>query len=259
MYAVIVKIKVLIADDHPMVRRGVDLFLRLDEDLELVGEAGSGAEAISRCQELKPDVVLMDLMLPDMPGVAAIEAIKRMLPETEIVALTGVVSDTQVSAAIRAGAIGYLLKDHDAEALCRAIKAAAQGQVQLSPQAAVHLMREVRSPSLIKQLTPRETEVLRLVAAGRANKQIAHVLGLREQTVKSHVSHILDKLQADSRTQAALYAVRAGIVSHQELAEPWPESRGGPAATSALRAASPGGPSAASAPRGGPAFPLPPS
>jgi len=210
---------VLIADDHPMVRRGITMFLGLDDELELIGEASTGQEAIRLAHELQPDVVLMDLLLPDMSGIEAIAILRRELPHVEVVALTSVLEDAQVVAAIRSGAIGYLLKTTDAEALTAAVKAAAQGKVQLSPEAANRLMREVRAPSSPEKLTGRETEILHLVALGKANKQIAHELGLREQTVKAHVSHILDKLGVQSRTQAALHAVRVGLVSERELSK----------------------------------------
>ena len=210
-------IRVLIADDHQMVRRGIEMFLGLDPDLELVGEATTGAEAIRMATELKPDVVLMDLLLPDTSGVEVIATLKGQLPGTEFVALTSILEDTAVLSAIRVGAIGFLLKNADAEALSKAVKAAAQGQVHLAPEAAARLMREVRSPSSPEKLTERETQILRLVAQGWANKQIARELRLREQTVKTHVSHVLGKLGVESRTQAALFAVRMGLVSEREL------------------------------------------
>ncbi len=193
------------------------MFLGLDPELELVGEASTGGEAIRLAHQMQPDVVLMDLLLPDMSGVEAIAILRRELPHIEVVALTSVIEDALVVTAIRSGAIGYLLKTTDAEALATAVKAAAQGKVQLSPEAAARLMREVRAPSSPEKLTGRETEILHLVALGRANKQIAHELGLREQTIKAHVSHILDKLGVQSRTQAALYAVHIGLVSEREL------------------------------------------
>lgn len=206
-------IRILIADDHSVVRQGLRMFLALDPELEVVGEAANGAEALKRAHELHPDVVLMDLLMPVMDGITAIGHIRRELPDTEIVAMTSVLEDTAVIGAVRAGAIGYLLKDTQADELCRAIKAASAGQVQLSPQAAARLMREVRAPESPETLTERETEVLRLVAQGRANKEIAHDLNIGEKTVKTHVSSILAKLGVPSRTQAALYAVRIGLVS----------------------------------------------
>ncbi len=206
-------IRILIVDDHSVVRRGLRQFLQLDPDLEVVGEARDGAEAIELAQELRPDVVLMDLLMPVMDGVTATAAIRREVPDTEVLALTSVLEDDKVVDAVRAGAIGYLLKDTEDDALCRSIKAAAAGQVQLAPEAAVRLMRDVHTTEEPEGLTDRETDVLRLLAAGKANKEIARVLGIGERTVKSHVSSILAKLGVQSRTQAALYATRAGLVS----------------------------------------------
>jgi two-component system, NarL family, response regulator LiaR len=206
-------IKVLLVDDHAVVRQGLRMFLSLDPELEIVGEAGSGEEGLALARQLRPDVVLMDLLMPGMDGIAATLVLRRELPKTEVIALTSVLEDRLVVDAIRAGAIGYLLKDTNADELCQAIKAAAAGQVQLSPQAAARLMREVRIPDSPEALTGRETEVLRLVARGQSNKEIATTLSITEKTVKTHVSNILDKLDVNSRTQAALYAVRIGLVS----------------------------------------------
>ena len=206
--------RVLIADDHGVVRQGLRMFLDSDPELEIVGEARNGVEAVSLTRQLHPDVVLMDLLMPVMDGIAATKVIRRETPDTEVVALTSVLEDAAVIDAMRAGAIGYLLKDTDAHELRRAIKAAAAGQVQLSPEAAARLLREVRTPEKsVEVLTDRETEVLRLLAQGQSNKEIAHALNIAEQTVKTHVSHILDKLDVPSRTQATLYAVRIGLVS----------------------------------------------
>lgn len=209
----IMTIQILIVDDHSVVRQGLRMFLSLDPDLEVVGEASNGAEGLQLARELRPHVVLMDLLMPVMDGVAAIAAIRRELPEVEVVALTSVLDDASVFGAIRAGAIGYLLKDTEAEDLCRAIKSAAAGQVQLSPQAAARLMREVRVPESPEALTQREIEVLRLLAQGLANKEIARELGIGEKTVKTHVSNILSKLGVLSRTQAALHAIQIGLVA----------------------------------------------
>ena len=193
------------------------MFLGLDPELEVIGEARDGAEALLRAHQLHPDVVLIDLLMPVMNGIAAIGAIKRELPDIEVIALTSVLDDSSVIGAVRAGAIGYLLKDTEADDLCRAIKAAAAGQVQLSPKAAARLMREVRAPDSPETLTEREIDVLRLLAQGQANKQIAGNLHIGEKTVKTHVSNILAKLSVPSRTQAALYAVRIGLVSADQL------------------------------------------
>jgi NarL family two-component system response regulator LiaR len=211
--------RILITDDHGVVRQGLRMFLSLDPDLEVVGEAENGREALALARELEPDVVLMDLLMPVMDGIEATEAIRSELPEVEVIALTSVLEDASVTGAVKAGAIGYLLKDTDADELRRAIKAAAEGRVHLAPEAAARLMREVRAPESPEQLTQRETEVLKLVARGKANKQIASSLFVSEKTVKAHVSSILMKLGVQSRTQAALYAVRTGLVSTEELSE----------------------------------------
>jgi two-component system, NarL family, response regulator LiaR len=211
-------IRILITDDHAVVRQGLRMFLSLEPDFEVVGEAANGAEAVRLAKELMPDVVLMDLLMPVMDGITAIGEIRRQVPDTEVIALTSVLEDASVIQAVRAGAIGYLLKTTESDALCRAIKAAAEGQVQLAPEAAARLMREVRAPDSPEQLSERETDVLRLLAEGKANKEIARALGIGEKTVKSHVSNILGKLGMVSRTQAALYAVRIGLVSAEAAA-----------------------------------------
>jgi two-component system, NarL family, response regulator LiaR len=215
-------IRILITDDHGVVRQGLRMFLSLDPQMEVVGEATNGEEALDMARTLKPDVVLMDLLMPVMDGIEATRAIRSELPEVEIIALTSVLDEGSVTAAVRAGAIGYLLKDTDAEELGRAIEAAAEGRVHLAPEAAARLMREVRAPESPEALTERESEVLRLLARGKANKQIATSLFVSEKTVKAHVSSILMKLGVHSRTQAALHAVRTGLVSKEELGEePW--------------------------------------
>ena len=206
-------IRILLVDDHTVVRKGLRTFLKYDPELEVVGEAADGAQALSLARELTPDVVVMDLLMPGMDGIAATAAIRRELPETEVLALTSVLEDASVVGAVRAGAIGYLLKDTQAQALCQAIKAAAAGQVQLTPKAAARLMQAVSSPESPEALTERETEVLRLLAQGQSNKQIAHSLNNTEKTIKTHVSRILAKLGVQSRTQATLYAIRTGLVS----------------------------------------------
>jgi NarL family two-component system response regulator LiaR len=206
-------IRLLIVDDHGVVRQGLRMYLALDPELEVVGEAANGAEALRLAHELKPDVVLMDLLMPVMDGVAATEAIRRELPEVEVIALTSVLEDSAVYGAMRAGAIGYLLKDTEADELCRAIKAAAAGQVQISPPVVARLLREVSAPQKPEPLTKRETEVLRQLALGKSNKEIAATLVIAEKTVRTHVSNILGKLGVASRTQAALHAMRSGLVS----------------------------------------------
>lgn len=207
-------IRVLIVDDHGIVRQGLRMYLKTDPQLEVVGEASDGREALDKARQLHPNVILMDLLMPGMDGISATAALRQEMPDIEVVALTSVLDDASVVEAIRAGATGYLLKDTGVEELCRAIRAAAGGQVQLSPGAAERLMATVLTgPSAIEQLTARERDVLRLVGLGMSNAGIALELHISEQTVKSHVSHILGKLCLPSRTQAALYAMRIGLVA----------------------------------------------
>ena len=206
-------IRIVIADDHQVVRQGLRMFLSDDAELEVVGEAADGAQAVSVALALKPDIVLMDLLMPVLDGIGATTRIRSELPDTEVIALTSVLEDQAVVGAVKAGAIGYLLKDANPEDLRRAIKAAAAGQVQLDPKAAARLVREVRAPENPQSLTEREIDVLRLLAGGKANKEIAAALVIGEQTVKTHVSNILGKLGVQSRTQAALYAAQIGLAS----------------------------------------------
>jgi NarL family two-component system response regulator LiaR len=208
-------IRVLIVDDHSVVREGLRMFLARDPELEVAGEAADGAEAVQQARRLRPDVVVMDLLLPVMDGVAATRAIRHELPETEVLALTSVLERTSAVEALRAGAISYLHKDTQAVELRRAIKAAAAGQVQLSPQVSSYLLGTIRVPEFTASLTPREMDVLRLLARGYSNKEIARTLHLVEETIKSHVRHILAKLGVQSRTQAVLAAIRSGIVPPQ--------------------------------------------
>jgi NarL family two-component system response regulator LiaR len=212
-------IRILIVDDHSVVRQGLQMFLALDPELDVVGEAVNGVEALEMAHQLRPDVVLMDLLMPEMDGVTATREIRRELPDTEVIALTSVLEDNAVFDAMRVGAIGYLLKDTEADNLCKAIKAAAAGQVQLSPQAAARLMREVSAPDGPETLTERETDVLRLVARGLSNQEIADELVISEKTVKTHVSSILGKLDLPSRTRAALYALKIGLASLDEIGQ----------------------------------------
>ena len=217
-------VRVLITDDHKVVRRGLRGFLELDPELEVVGEAENGKEAVAMAHRLDPDVVLMDLLMPVMDGIEATRIIRSESPEVEVVALTSVLEDASVTGAVRAGAIGYLLKNTDADELLEAIRAAAAGQVRLAPEAAARLMREVRAPAtspeaLSEPLTERETEVLKLIARGKANKQIARELFVAISTVKTHVNNLYRKLDVSSRTQAALYAAHIGLVSTGEISE----------------------------------------
>jgi DNA-binding NarL/FixJ family response regulator len=210
-------IRVVIADDHWVVREGLRMYLERDPGFEMVGEAEDGQQAVRVVAERQPDVVLMDLLMPVMDGISAIEQIRRESPDVEVVALTSVLDDEQVVAAVRAGAIGYVLKDAHGLELKTAIRAAADGRVYLSPEAAARLLHEVRTPERPDRLTERETDVLRLISLGLSNKQIARRLNIGEGTVKTHVSNVLNKLGLQSRTQAALHAVRLGLVSQAEV------------------------------------------
>jgi DNA-binding NarL/FixJ family response regulator len=210
-------IRVLIVDDHSVVRQGLRMFLSLEPDLDIVGEARNGVEALRLARQYKPDVVLMDLLMPEMDGVTATEKIRHELPDTEVIALTSVLEDKAIIDAVRVGAISYLLKDTESDKLCEAIRAAAAGQVRLSPEVAARLMREVRAPDNPERLTERETEVLRAVARGLSNIEIATELFIAEKTVKTHISNILSKLNLPSRTRAALYAIKIGLISLSEI------------------------------------------
>jgi DNA-binding NarL/FixJ family response regulator len=210
-------IRVLIVDDHSVVRQGLRMFLELEPDIELVGEASNGLEALELTRQFKPDVVLMDLLMPKMDGVSATEIIRQELPPTQVIALTSVLEDQAIFDAIRVGAISYLLKDTESEKLCDAIRAAAAGEVRLSPEVAARLMREISAPESPETLTDRETEVLRVLARGLSNSEIAEELFVTESTVKTHVSSILAKLNLSSRTQAALYALKIGLISLDDI------------------------------------------
>lgn len=208
-------IRVLLADDHSMVREGLRLFLERDPELEIIAEAADGVEAVDLTRRFHPDVVLMDILMPMMDGISATTMILQEISDVEIIVLTSVLEHSSVVRAVKAGAKGYLLKDIEADDLCRAVKAAARGQVQLSPQVSVHLMQEIQfsTTSPAKSLTERESDVLRLLAQGHSNKDIARHLHVVEDTVKSHVRHILSKLGVQSRTQAVLYAMRLGWIA----------------------------------------------
>lgn len=207
-------IRVLIVDDHTIVREGLCTLLGEEPDVEVVGEASNGAEAIAMSAQLQPDVILMDLVMPEMDGITAIQEVKRENPLSQILVLTSFSEDQRVRDAIQAGAIGYLLKDVLKPELLRAIRAAVRGEPTLHPQAQRQLMRQVATPvlsSALENLTNRELDVLRLIAHGQSNKEIAATLYLTEGTVKGYVSAILAKLNVADRTQAALYAVKHGL------------------------------------------------
>lgn len=205
-------IRLLLVDDHTVVRQGLRMVLSLEDDFEVVGEAGNGQEAVEQVPLTNPHVVLMDLLMPVMNGVEAIRAIKREHPDVEIVALTSVLEDRLVVDAVEAGAAAYLLKETGPETLFEAIHAASRGEVRLDPKAQKRLVREVRTPQMRESLTARETDTLRLVAKGMTNKEVATELGVSEVTIKTHVSSVLSKLNLSSRTQAALFALKEGLV-----------------------------------------------
>jgi len=206
-------VRVLIADDHDIVRRGLRMILALDPDIEIVGEVSDGVQAVHAAERLRPDVVLMDLLMPELDGIEATRQIRCALPAVQVLALTSVVESGSVVDAVRAGAVGYVLKDGDAEELPSHVRAAAAGRIQLSPSVAASVVQEIRAPQRPDALSSREIDVLRLLGAGLANKQIGRELLISEKTVKAHVSAILGKLGLDSRTQAALEATRRGLVS----------------------------------------------
>lgn len=208
-------IRVLIVDDHGVVRAGLRLFLSGTADLEVVGEASTGQEAIAQAEALHPEVILMDLVMGEMDGIEATRQIKQRHPDIAIVALTSFVDESMVTEAIQAGAIGYLLKDARPAEVVETIRAAHQGEVRLHPEALKRLTRAMTAPQThepeLELLTQREREVLTLVAQGQSNKEIARSLVISETTVKHHLSSILSKLGLTSRTQAALYGVRHGL------------------------------------------------
>jgi DNA-binding NarL/FixJ family response regulator len=205
----------MIVDDHLMVRRGLATFLGIAPDLELVGEAATGAEAVRLCARIRPDVVLMDLKLPELDGIAATRAIRQALPDVRVIAVTSSHEDELVSEALRAGAIGYLLKDVGVAGLGDAIRAAMAGRPTLAPQATQALVRQVAEPAMPEEaLTDRELEVLTLMVKGFSNAEIATQLVLSRSTVNFHVSHILGKLDVTSRTAAVSVALRRRLVEN---------------------------------------------
>jgi DNA-binding NarL/FixJ family response regulator len=211
----VTEIRVLIADDHAVVRQGLRTFLELQEDIEVVGDAADGEAALAGVERHEPDVVLMDLVMPGVGGVEAIRRLRELRPETRVLVLTSFLDDEKLFPAVRAGAAGYLLKDIEPTELVRAIRTVADGEALLHPAVAARLMEEfsdTERPVAEEALTAREREVLLLIARGLPNKQIALELGIAEKTVKTHVSSILSKLGLTDRTQAALYAVRAGLI-----------------------------------------------
>lgn len=215
-------IRVLVADDHDIVRKGIRALLATEHDIEVIGEAKNGAIAIKESTRLKPDVILMDLVMPEVDGITAITEIVATQPTMRILVLTSFATDDMVFPAIKAGALGYLLKDSGPEALIAAIHEVHQGESSLHPTIARKLLQELTAStaedatdadSTVEPLTEREVEVLRLVARGQSNREISDELFISEATVRTHMSNILSKLHLASRTQAALYALREGIAS----------------------------------------------
>jgi len=207
-------IRILLVDDHAMVRRGLATFLMVFDDLELVSEAENGLDAIQRCAETRPDVVLMDMVMPEMDGASATRAIRQQFPQVQVIALTSFKEGELIKNALEAGAIGYLLKDVSADELARAIRAAHSGRATLSPEAAQALVETANQPPAPGlDLTEREHEVLALMVEGLNNTQIAGKLVVSPSTIKSHVSNILSKLGVASRTEAVTLALRQKLVS----------------------------------------------
>ena len=207
-------LRILIADDHAIVREGLEAILSAQPDFALVGMATNGLEAVTLAAQLNPDVLLIDLVMPKMDGLAAIQAIRAANPQACILVLTSFADDERVFPAIKAGALGYLLKDTLPQDLLQAIREVAQGQVSLHPEIARRMLREINQPveRPLNELTEREQETLRLLAEGLSNQAIAAQMGIHETTVAKYVSALLGKLGLTSRTQAALYAVRSGSV-----------------------------------------------
>jgi DNA-binding NarL/FixJ family response regulator len=211
-------IAVLIVDDHAVVREGLRAFLELQDGIEVAGEAGDGEEALERALALRPDVILMDLVMPKLDGVGAMRELRARVPGSRVIVLTSFLDDERLLPAIQAGAAGYLLKNAEPAELARAIRAAHGGETIIDPTVASRLVQAIadgrRSPA-DQTLTRREREVLELIARGRSNKRIALELEISEKTVKTHVGHVLAKLGVSDRTQAALVAVREGLVTER--------------------------------------------
>ena len=213
-------IRVLVVDDHEIVRRGLSAFLESESDIDVVGEAAGGAQALALLALLdsegrRPDVIVMDLQMAPLDGIESTRQVRASYDDIEVVALTSFAEDERVHAALEAGASGYVLKDSDADDVTAAVRAAHRGELQIDPGVARRLMSSLRAPQHddpLSELTSRELDVLRLVASGKSNKQIAGELAISERTVRTHVSRILHKLHLSSRTQAALRAVREGLV-----------------------------------------------
>jgi DNA-binding NarL/FixJ family response regulator len=213
-------IRVLLVDDHAVVREGLRAFLELQDDFEVIGEAADGEEALAQVEALRPDVILMDLLMPKLDGVGAMLELRGRAPDSRVIVLTSYQDDDRLMGAIQAGAAGYLLKNVEPSELARAIRAAHAGEAIIAPSAAARLVRAIADGTRPvvgerERLTRREREVLELIVRGRSNKRIAFELAISEKTVKAHVGHLLGKLGVTDRTQAALLAVREGLVGHE--------------------------------------------
>jgi len=214
-------IRVLIIDDHEIVRKGIRALLATKRDIQVVGEAGDGATAVAQALALRPDVILMDLMMPKKDGIQATREITAKQPDTRVLVLTSFAADAQVFPAVKAGALGYLLKDSGPQELVQAIRQVYRGEPSLDPSVARKVLAELsgppQAPLTTDPLTAREVEVLRLLAQGKSNKEIGEALVVAEETVHAHVSNILNKLHLANRTQAALYALKEGIASVDDI------------------------------------------
>jgi len=214
-------IRVLIADDHAILRKGIRALLGTESDIEVVGETGDGLQTVDQAQALRPDVILMDLLMPNMDGIEATRRVTATAPGVRVLILTSFAADDKVFPAIKAGALGYILKDSGPEELVRAIHQVHRGQPSLSPAVALKVLHELahppQQPPTPDPLTGRELEVLRLIAQGRSNREIAEQLVITELTVSTHVSNILAKLHLASRTQAALYALKEGLAAIEDV------------------------------------------
>jgi two-component system, NarL family, response regulator LiaR len=209
------KIRTLVVDDESVVREGVVAILSLQPDMEVVGEAHNGAEAVKLARKTKPDVILLDMVMPEQDGLATIPMLKEMLPDSKILVLTSFAESDRVYQAVKSGALGYLLKDATRAQLLQAIRDVSKGQASIHPSIALKVIHEIDHPSQLlytaNPLTPREHETLRLIARGLSNQEIADTLVVHERTIAKYVSNILEKLQLANRTQAALYAIREGL------------------------------------------------
>ena len=209
-------IRVLLVDDHAVVREGLRVFLELQDGIEVVGEAGNGLEAVAAAERLRPDVILMDLVMPELDGVGAMRQLRERTPSTRVIVLTSVLDDERLLPALQAGAAGYLLKNVEPADLARAVRDAHRGGARIDPRVAARLVERLAEDGTrtgeLERLTPREREVLELIGHGLSNKRIARELGIAEKTVKTHVGHVLEKLGVSDRTQAALLAVRSGLL-----------------------------------------------